>query len=53
VFDRLVATADAAGDLVVLSTGIGGDDAAAYAAANEAIIRQGWRALSDRGGYGR
>lgn len=40
VFDRLIATADGAGDLVVLSTGIGGDDAAAYAAANETIIRE-------------
>jgi hypothetical protein len=39
-FDRLVAAADAAGDLVVLSGGTGRDDAAAYAAANEAIIRE-------------
>jgi hypothetical protein len=37
-FDRLVATAEAAGDLVILHSM--GDDDAAYASANEAIIRE-------------
>ena len=36
-FDRLVAAASAAGDLVVLDVGEG---EAAYAAANEAIVRE-------------
>ena len=49
VFDRLVAAADAAGDLVVLDEGIVGDEAAAYAAANEAIIREA-QALARAGG---
>jgi hypothetical protein len=40
VFDRLVAAADAADDLVVLDGGAVGDETAAYAAANEAIIRE-------------
>ena len=39
VFDRLVAAAQAAGDLVVLDPGVDGSDAA-YAAANEAIVRE-------------
>jgi hypothetical protein len=39
VFDRLVAAAEAAGDLVILSSTGDGDDAA-YAAANQAIIRE-------------
>ena len=38
-FDRLVAAADAAGDLVILQSTGDGDDAA-YAAANQAIIRE-------------
>ena len=38
VFDRLVAAAESAGDLVILSTI--GDDEAAYAAANEVIIKE-------------
>ena len=38
VFDRLVAAAKAAGDLLILSNP--GDDDAAYAAANEVIIRE-------------
>ncbi|MGG5890100.1 hypothetical protein ACLF3G_23510 [Falsiroseomonas sp. HC035] len=42
VFDRLVAAAEAAGDLVVLEAG---DGSAAYAAANEAILREA-RALA-------
>jgi len=37
VFDRLVAEAEATGDLVILSS-VAGDDDAAYAAANQAII---------------
>jgi len=37
VFDRFVTTAEAAGDLIVLDGG-GGDDEAAYADANDAII---------------
>jgi hypothetical protein len=37
VFDRQIASAEAAGDLVVLDVQ-GGDDDAAYAAANQAII---------------
>jgi hypothetical protein len=39
VFDRLVATAGAANDLIVLDEAVSSDDAA-YAAANEAIIRE-------------
>jgi hypothetical protein len=39
VFDRLVAAAEAAGDLVILQS-TGDDDDAAYAAANQAIIRE-------------
>jgi len=39
LFDRLVAAAAACGDLVVLAD-IGGDDDAAYAAANDAIVRE-------------
>ena len=39
VFDRLVAAAEAAGDLVILHSTGQGDDAA-YAAANQAIIRE-------------
>lgn len=39
LFDRLIAAAQVAGDLVVLD-GAGGDDGAAYAAANKAIIRE-------------
>jgi hypothetical protein len=38
VFDRLVAAAESAGDLVALSST--GDDDAAYAAANEVIIKE-------------
>jgi hypothetical protein len=38
-FDRLVAMAEATGDLVILA-GVAGDDDAAYAAANRAIIRE-------------
>jgi hypothetical protein len=38
VFDRMVAAAESAGDLVILSST--GDDEAAYAAANEVIIRE-------------
>jgi hypothetical protein len=38
VFDRLVAAAEAAGDLVVIGDDEGGD--AAYAAANEAIVSE-------------
>jgi hypothetical protein len=48
VFDRLVAAADAADDLVVLD-GAAGDETAAYAAANEAIIREA-QALARAGG---
>jgi hypothetical protein len=39
VFDRLISAAERAGDLVVLSAETGNDDAA-YAAANEAIIHE-------------
>ena len=39
LFDRLIAAAEAAGDLVVLDIA-GGDDVAAYAAANKAIIHE-------------
>jgi hypothetical protein len=39
LYDRLIAAAQAAGDLVVLS-GTGGDYDAAYAAANQTIIRE-------------
>jgi hypothetical protein len=39
VFDRLVAVAESAGDLVVLSSQ-GDDDDAAYAAANELIVKE-------------
>jgi hypothetical protein len=39
VFDRLIALAEAANDLVILS-GTGDDDDKAYAAANEVIIRE-------------
>jgi hypothetical protein len=39
MFDRLIAAAEAAGDLVILQSAGGGDDAA-YAAANQAIIRE-------------
>lgn len=46
IFDRLVAAASAAGDLVVLDAG-GGE--AAYAAANEAIIHEA-QALARAGG---
>jgi hypothetical protein len=49
VFDRLVAAVDAADDLVVLDGGAAGDEAAAYAAANEAIIREA-QALARVGG---
>ncbi|HEV7266138.1 MAG TPA: hypothetical protein VGN83_14640 [Falsiroseomonas sp.] len=45
-FDRLVAAADTAGDLVVLECG---DGEAAYAAANEAIVREA-QALAARAG---
>jgi hypothetical protein len=38
LFDRLVAAAEAAGDLVVIGDDEGGD--AAYAAANEAIVSE-------------
>jgi hypothetical protein len=38
VFDRLVAAAESAGDLVTLSSP--GDDDAAYAAANEVIVKE-------------
>jgi hypothetical protein len=38
LFDRLVAAAETAGDLVTLSST--GDDDAAYAAANEVIIKE-------------
>jgi hypothetical protein len=38
LFDRLIASAEAAGDLVVLD--VEGDDDAAYAAANQAIISE-------------
>jgi hypothetical protein len=38
LFDRMIAAAGEAGDLVVLDSGEGDD--AAYAAANEAIIRE-------------
>jgi hypothetical protein len=49
VFDRLIATAEAAGDLVVLNGG--DDDDKAYAAANEAIIREAQRlALAEGAG---
>ena len=49
VFDRLVAAAEAAGDLVILHS-TGQSDDAAYAAANQAIIREAQalaRATSD------
>ncbi len=49
VFDRLVAAAEAAGDLVILHSTGDGDDAA-YAAANQVIIREAEtlaRAISD------
>jgi hypothetical protein len=49
VFDRVVAAAEAADDLVVLDGGIVGDETAAYAAANEAIIREA-QALARAGG---
>ncbi|MBV8279678.1 MAG: hypothetical protein JO170_31040, partial [Verrucomicrobia bacterium] len=39
VFDRLVAAAEATGDLVIVPT-VGDDDHSAYAAANQAIIRE-------------
>jgi hypothetical protein len=47
VFDRLIFTAERAEDLVVLREGVG-DDNMAYAAANEAIIREA-QLLADAG----
>jgi hypothetical protein len=47
VFDRQIATAAAGGDLVVLN--LEGDDDGAYAAANEAIVREAQALAGTRG----
>src|SRR5262245_11088780 len=49
MFYRLIAAAIATGDLVVLGDAGGGDDDAAYARTNEAIIREA-RELAGEGG---
>jgi hypothetical protein len=49
VFDRLIAAAEAGGDLLTLAST--GDDASAYAAANQVIIREA-KALAQAGSDG-